>query len=118
VPEVAEIFRAHGASYRQQQRGHLSLGQLKVMSAIERCRSAALGGHVLRCSACAQPQIAYNSCLMGSPPLWCGPIPLTVLGRLPLHVQLSIKAWLSAAPSVCPEAGTYPCEGAAVQLPQ
>jgi hypothetical protein len=62
VPEVAEIFRAHGASYRQQQRGHLSLGQLKVMSAIERCRSAALGGHVLRCSACAQPQIAYNSC--------------------------------------------------------
>jgi hypothetical protein len=62
VPEVADIFRAHGASYRQQQRGHLSLLQLKVMSAIERCRSAALGGHVLRCSACAQPQIAYNSC--------------------------------------------------------
>jgi hypothetical protein len=62
VPEVAAIFRAHGASYRQQHRGHLSLLQLKVMSAIERCRSAALGGHVLRCSACAQPQIAYNSC--------------------------------------------------------
>jgi Putative transposase/Transposase zinc-binding domain len=62
VPEVAEIFRAHGASYRQQHRGHLSLLQLEVMSAIERCRSAALGGHVLRCSACAQPQIAYNSC--------------------------------------------------------
>ena len=62
MPEVAEIFRAHGASYRQQHRGHLSLLQLKVMSAIERCRSAALGGHVLRCSACAQPQIAYNSC--------------------------------------------------------
>jgi hypothetical protein len=62
VPEVAEIFRAHGAHYRQQQRGHLSLLQLKVMSAIERCRSAALGGHVLRCSSCAQPQIAYNSC--------------------------------------------------------
>ena len=62
MPEVAEVFRAHGASYRQHQRGHLSLLQLKVMSAIERCRSAALGGHVLRCSACAQPQIAYNSC--------------------------------------------------------
>ena len=62
MPEVAEIFRAHGASYRQRQRGHLSLLQLKVMSAIERCRSAALGGHVLRCSSCAQPQIAYNSC--------------------------------------------------------
>jgi Putative transposase/Transposase zinc-binding domain len=62
VLEVAEIFRAHGPAWRQQQRGHLSLAQLKVMSAIEHCRSAALGGHVLRCSACAQPQIAYNSC--------------------------------------------------------
>src|ERR1700726_723471 len=60
--EVADIFRAHGPTLRQQQRGHLSLGQLKVMSAIEQCRSAALGGHSLRCSACAQAQIAYNSC--------------------------------------------------------
>ena len=40
----------------------MSLGQLKVMSAIEQCRSAALGGHVLRCEACEQVQIAYNSC--------------------------------------------------------
>ena len=60
--EVADIFRAHGPTWRQQERGHLSLSQLKVMSAIEQCRSAALGGHALRCSACAQPQIAYNSC--------------------------------------------------------
>jgi hypothetical protein len=60
--EVADIFRAHGPAWRQSERGHLSLGQLKVMSAIELCRSAALGGHALRCSACAQPQIAYNSC--------------------------------------------------------
>ncbi len=60
--EVADIFRAHGPSWRQEQRGHLSVGQLKVMSAIEQCRSAALGGHALRCSACAQPQLAYNSC--------------------------------------------------------
>ncbi|HEY6644127.1 IS91 family transposase [Povalibacter sp.] len=60
--EVADIFRDHGPAWRQQARGHLSLGQLKVMSAIEQCRSAALGGHALRCSACAQPQIAYNSC--------------------------------------------------------
>jgi hypothetical protein len=60
--EVAEIFRAHGPTWRQHERGHLSLGQLKVMSAIEQCRSPALGGHALRCSACAQPQIAYNSC--------------------------------------------------------
>ena len=60
--EVADIFRAHGPSWRHEQRGHLSVGQLKVMAAIESCRSAALGGHALRCSACAQPQIAYNSC--------------------------------------------------------
>ena len=60
--EVAEIFRAHGPAWRRAQRAHLSLGQLKVMSAIEQCRSAALGGHVLRCEACAHSEIAYNSC--------------------------------------------------------
>jgi Putative transposase/Transposase zinc-binding domain len=60
--EVADIFRVHGPAWRQAQRTHLSLGQLKVMSAIEQCRSAALGGHVLRCESCAQVQIAYNSC--------------------------------------------------------
>src|SRR5213080_139806 len=60
--EVADIFRAHGSAWRRSQYGHLSLGQLKVMSAIEQCRSAALGGHVLRCEACEQVQIAYNSC--------------------------------------------------------
>jgi hypothetical protein len=62
VLEVADIFRAHGPAWRHEERGHFSLGQLKVMSAIESCRSAALGGHALRCSACAEPQIAYNSC--------------------------------------------------------
>ena len=60
--EVAEIFRVHGPALRQAQSAHLSLGQLKAMSAIEQCRSAALGGHVLRCEACEQVQIAYNSC--------------------------------------------------------
>ena len=60
--EVADIFRAHGPDWRQSQAGHLSLGQLKVMSAVERCRSAALGGHVRRCQACEQVRIAYNSC--------------------------------------------------------
>ena len=60
--EVADIFRAHGPAWRCAQAGHLSLGQLKVMSAIEHCRSAALGGHVLQCPACAHTQVAYNSC--------------------------------------------------------
>ncbi len=60
--EVADIFRAYGPVWRQSREGHLSLGQLKVMSAIERCRSVALGGHVLRCHACDLTQISYNSC--------------------------------------------------------
>jgi len=60
--EVADIFRAHGPAWRRTQRGHLSLGQCKVMSAIEQCRSAALGGHMLHCPACDHAQIAYNSC--------------------------------------------------------
>ena len=60
--EVADIFRRHGAAWRQTQQGHLSLAQLKVMSAIEQCRSAALGGHVLRCEACQHAEISYNSC--------------------------------------------------------
>ena len=75
--EVADIFRDHGPTWRDANRGHLSLGQLKVMSAIERCRTAALvglqptgltrGGHVMRCEndACGYTAIAYNSCLMG-----------------------------------------------------
>jgi hypothetical protein len=60
--EVADIFRAQGPAWRQSQAGHLSLGQLKAMSAIERCRTAALGGHVAACQDCAHVQIAYNSC--------------------------------------------------------
>jgi hypothetical protein len=63
--EVADIFRDHGAAWRQANAGHVSLDQLKVMSAIERCRTAALGGHVLRCETCSHTLIAYNSCLMG-----------------------------------------------------
>jgi hypothetical protein len=60
--EVADIFRAAGPSYRAAQAGHLSLTQLKVMSAIEQCRTAALGGHVEACEDCGHWRIAYNSC--------------------------------------------------------
>jgi putative transposase/transposase-like zinc-binding protein len=60
--EVADIFRDHGAAWRSANAGHVSLNQLKVMSAIERCRTAALGGHVERCENCAHTVIAYNSC--------------------------------------------------------
>jgi hypothetical protein len=62
---VADIFRRHGPAWRQANAGHVSLGQLKAMSAIESCRTAALGGHVARCEDCAHIDIAYNSCLMG-----------------------------------------------------
>ena len=60
--EVADIFRTHGPAWRKQQAGHLSLGQLKVMSAIEQCRTAVLGGHALHCDACDHEEISYNSC--------------------------------------------------------
>jgi hypothetical protein len=60
--EVADIFRDHGPAWRRAQAGHLSLGQLKVMAAIEQCRTAALGGHVEQCPDCGHTQIAYNSC--------------------------------------------------------
>jgi hypothetical protein len=60
--EVADIFRAHGPAWRDAQRGHMSLAQLKVMSAITQCRTAALGGHVLRCAGCGLDQVSYNSC--------------------------------------------------------
>src|SRR5882757_5248206 len=64
--EIADIFRDHGPAWRQANAGHVSLGQLKVMSAIESCRTVALGGHVMRCEDCLHTQIAYNSCLMGN----------------------------------------------------
>ena len=60
--EVADIFRVHGPAWRRVRVGHLSLGQLKVMSAIERCRTAALGGHVAACQDCGHRHVAYNSC--------------------------------------------------------
>src|ERR1700746_1884294 len=60
--EVADVFRRHGAAYRETHAGHLSRGQRRVMGAIETCRSAALGGHVEQCNDCGQLRIAYNSC--------------------------------------------------------
>src|SRR5881409_3388130 len=60
--EVADIFRDFGAAWRTANAGHVSLAQLKVMSAVENCRTAALGGHVARCEDCAYTTIAYNSC--------------------------------------------------------
>ena len=60
--EVADVFRRHGEAWRAGNTGHVSHGQLRVMSAIESCRTAELGGHVERCEDCAHTRIAYNSC--------------------------------------------------------
>jgi predicted Zn-ribbon and HTH transcriptional regulator len=60
--EIADIFRAYGPAWRQANAGHVSLSQLKVMSAIEACRTEALGGHVAGCTKCGHHHISYNSC--------------------------------------------------------
>ncbi len=60
--ELAEIFRRHGEAWRTANAGHLNLTQRRVMTAIEICRTAALGGHVDRCQDCAHTRIAFNSC--------------------------------------------------------
>ena len=64
VLELADIFREHGPAWREANRGHATLDQLKAMSAIERCRTAALGGHVVRCEnpACGHTHVTFNSC--------------------------------------------------------
>ena len=59
---MADILNRHGEAYRRAHAGHLSLSQLKVMSAIEACRTARMGGHVSRCDDCGHLAVAYNSC--------------------------------------------------------
>jgi hypothetical protein len=68
--EVADVFRRYGDAYRDAAGQTLTRAQRRVMHAIEQCRTAALGGHVEQCEACAHQRIAYNSCLMVSPRFW------------------------------------------------
>jgi hypothetical protein len=67
--EVADIFRQVGPAYRQDHADAISGGQRRVMRAIERCRTAALGGHVEQCDACGHQRIVFNSCIMGRLPI-------------------------------------------------
>ncbi len=60
--EIADIFREHGPAWRRANVGHVGLAQLRVMSAIEACRTEALGGHVAACADCGHSHISYNSC--------------------------------------------------------
>jgi len=63
--ELAEVFRRFGPAFRDQPSTSLSSAQRRAMTAIECCRTAALGGHVERCGDCGHQRISYNSCLMG-----------------------------------------------------
>jgi hypothetical protein len=60
--EVADIFRQFGPEYRRDHADSLSRGQRRVMGAVERCRTAALGGHVEQCDSCGHQRVAFNSC--------------------------------------------------------
>src|SRR3546814_16429856 len=95
--EVADIFRAAGPTYRAAHVGHLSLHQLKIMSAIEHCRTAALGGHVEACTDCGHWRIAYNSCRNRPRPRCQGP---------------PAPAWLAA-----PQAGLSPVRSFHLHFP-
>jgi predicted Zn-ribbon and HTH transcriptional regulator len=72
--EIADIFRAHGPAWQRANARHVSLTQLKVMSAIEACRTEALGGHVAACTKCGHQHIAYNSCKNRHCPKCQGPV--------------------------------------------
>src|SRR3984893_13304825 len=102
--EIADIFRDHGPAWREANAGHVSLGQLKVMSAIESCRTTALGGHVMRCEDCLHTQIAYNSCrnrhcpkCQGSQALaWMKQRKSELLGVPYFHVVFTLPARIAA----------------------
>jgi hypothetical protein len=64
-PEVADVFRRYGHAYREEHGGSLSTAQRRAMTAIEICRTAALGGHVEQCDTCGHQRISYSSCIMG-----------------------------------------------------
>jgi hypothetical protein len=68
--EVADIIRVQGKRFIENNRSWLRWPHLKVLRAIERCRTAALGGHRDRCDRCGRTAISYNSCLMGSFWFW------------------------------------------------
>src|SRR5436190_1364923 len=102
--EVADIFRSRGPAWRRANAGHVSLGQLKVMSAIENCRTAGLGGHVARCADCAYTTIAYNSCRNRHCPKcqgaaakeWLGARAADLLPAPDYHVVLPLPALVAA----------------------
>src|ERR1700716_2226252 len=102
--EVADIFRDYGLAWRRANAGHASLDQLKVMSAIACCRTAALGGHVARCEDCTHTVIAYNSCRNRHCPKcqgaaateWLAPRGGGLLSGACFHVEFTLPAAIAA----------------------
>jgi hypothetical protein len=70
---VADVFRRYGDLYRDHAGPSLSTAQRRVMTAIEQCRTAALGGHVEQCDHCGHTRVWFNSCVMESPRFWGAP---------------------------------------------
>lgn len=118
--EVADIFRAHGAAWIGANKAHVSLGQLKVISAIKACRTAALGGHVARCEECPHTLIAYDSCRNRHCPkchVWTAPAlqeesDVSANGRVRSCIRPIVAATLAAGHDVI--RGSGPNQGAAL----
>ena len=120
--EIADIFRDHGSAWRRANQGHLSHTQMKVMSAIEGCRTAALGGHVARCTnaACGHTAIAYNSCRNRHCPkchVWTAPAvqeesDVSANGRVQSCIRPIVAAILAAGHDVI--RGLGPNQGSAL----
>jgi len=91
--EVADIFRAKGDSFIDHNETWISYQQLNVMRAVTRCRTAALGGHVDRCTRCGHQAISFNSRLMGSNSLWGVARQTSMLQRGSTPFRLPIKIW-------------------------
>jgi Transposase zinc-binding domain len=116
--EVADLVRAAGDAFIERSRKWITWKHVKVLLAIARCRTAALGGHLDECTRCGHRAISYNSCIMGSFFLWgAGTAKGYVLhGATPFG--LSIKAWPSEGLAICQAVGTCPCEGLAARPPR
>jgi hypothetical protein len=118
--EVADILRAHGAAWCAANKGHVSLGQLRAISAIKACRTAALGGHVVRCEGCTHTVIGYNSCRNRHCPkchVWTAPAvqeesDVSANGRVQSCIRPIVAAILAAGHDVI--RGLGPNQGSAL----
>ena len=97
--EVADVFRRYGEAYRESHNASLSTGQRRVMTAIELCRTAALGGHMEQCDECGHQRNAFNSCRASAR----SKIDPFVLSKTDPHQEhdLPLSKTFSSAPKAC-----------------